>query len=390
MSAQRRRIVRTSLRTLSALSCALLSAVGCQDNSRPIRIGTVGPYLSPTGADNLRGVQMAVAEANAHGGVHGRPLELVVGNDSASGEKAVRIADGFIKDPSIVAVAGHMTSGAMLATASLYDGQLAAVATMATSPQLTNISPWVFRVTAGDFTLGANLAQFVASKRWTRVSILYENDSWGRALSNAFQTAQRTAGGQTISADPISTRGLDPTTLDFDVYIRTIAKNNPDVLMFIASNNAIGLRFLRQAAALHFHVPIIGSDGLSPQRLASEPVADGVYFPSTFVRDESDSVANDFRVRFKARFGYEADMYSALGYDATLAIISAIRIAGTDRARIRSALASSEHAGVRGATGNISFLDGDRKERFGGLVRIEGGAVKTYLQWRDVNAPRDY
>ncbi|MEP6835540.1 MAG: ABC transporter substrate-binding protein [Gemmatimonas sp.] len=388
MSNRHLRTTQQCVRIISTLSFAVFATVRCQDDTRPIRIGTVGPYLSTTGADNLRGVQMAVAEANAHGGINGRQLELVVGNDSANGEKAVRIADGFIKDPSIVAVAGHMTSGAMIPTAQLYDGQLAAVATMATSPQLTNISPWVFRVTASDVTLAANLAQFVASKHWARVAILYENDSWGRALSNAFQTAQLSAGGQTISADPVSTRLLDPNTLDLGVYLRTVAKSQPDVLMFIGSNNTVGLRFLRQAAARNLHIPIVGSDGLSPQRLATEPSAQGVYFPSTFVADESDSVANDFRDRFKARFGYEADMYAALGYDATLAIISAIRVAGPDRARVRAALASSANAGVRGATGNISFVNGDRKERFGGLVRIEGGVVKTYLHWKDVNASR--
>jgi branched-chain amino acid transport system substrate-binding protein len=389
MSNRRLSLARESLRTLVALSLALLTATGCRNDAGPIRIGTAGPYLSVTGADNLRGVQMAVAEANEQGGIRGRQLELVVGNDSASGEKAVRIADGFIKDPTIVAVVGHMTSAAMIAAVPLYDGQLAAVSTMATSPQLTNISPWVFRVTASDSTLAVDLARFVASKRWSRVAILYENDSWGRRLSNAFQAEQRkVGGGETISAEPIFTRIAKPDTLDFSVFFRTFTASAPDVLMIVATNNSVGLALLKDAAALNFKTPIIGSDGLSPQRLSREPVAEGVYFPSTFLVDESDSVAMDFRVRFKKRFGDEPDMYSALGYDAALAVITAIRIAGTDRDRIRATLESPAFHGVRGATGNISFANGDRKERFGGLVRIEQGKVKTYLQWKNVTTPR--
>lgn len=362
-----------------------IGAVTACSNQSPILIATVGPYHTSTGMDNLRGVQMAVAEANERGGIRGRKIELVVENDSSNGERAVRIAEQIINDSRIVAVSGHMTSNAMIATAPLYDGRLPAVSSMATSPQLTDISPWVFRVTVSDSTLGADLARFALSKRWRRVAILYENDVWGRRLSRAFQLGQRRVGGVTVSADPIVTRGLPPETVDFGVYVRTYARIAPDVVMIIASNTEIGLRFLNKAKELDFQIPILGSDGLSPQRLASNPVADGVYIPSTFLAEEPDSVARDFRARFKARYGFEADMYSALGYDATLAILSAIRIGGPNRDLVRDALASSELATIRGATGPVSFLHGDRRERFGGLVRIEGGKVSTQLLWKNVN-----
>lgn len=377
------RVARRTRKALGALFCVVVFAVSCGEDRTPIRIGLAGPFRFATIVDNQYGAELAIAEANAHGGINGRPLEASLGEDGGNGGAAVRIAERYVKDPSVVAVIGHMSSQTTLLAAPLYDGHLAAVATMASSPELTNISPWVFRIAASDAVLGADLARFAISKHWRHVAILYLNDSYGRAFSLAFERALIADGGLAILNDAITPVAKD--TSDYRVFVRTYAKRRPDAIVLVTSPG-IGTDFLHAAASARLNIPIIGSDGWSPERLATDAAAEGVYIPSSFLADNRDSVANGFRRRFRARYGHEPDMYGATGYDAALVVIAAIRRAGPDRERVRDAIASHATSPVRGATGPISFISGDRVPRFGGLVRIEGGKVRTYLHWQDVSA----
>ncbi|MEP6731813.1 MAG: ABC transporter substrate-binding protein [bacterium] len=362
------------------LAFALVFGTSCADERIPIYIGVAGPMTSRMLADHRHGAELAVDEANARGGINGRPLAILRGDDSGRAVSAVTVAANFVQDQRVVAVAGHMSSGAMLAAAQLYDGRLAAVATMATSPELTNVSPWVFRIASSDAALAKDLARFALSRKWLRIAVLYQNDAYGRALSTAFTKAFEASGGEVVTIDALESQ--QGRFMEFGVFIRTYFTRRPDAIVLV-TDPLIGMRFLRETSASKLHIPIIGSDGWPVDPFAADPAADGVYIPSSFLDDSRDTVASRFRVKFKARFGHEPDMFAATSYDAMLAIIAAIRSAGTDRTRVRDALASMQTAPVQGVTGPISFSAGDRVQRIGGLVRIENGMGKTYLRWKD-------
>jgi branched-chain amino acid transport system substrate-binding protein len=383
--AHRRR--RTAPEASAACALALLGllgSLGCRDGQAPIRIGVAGPFRNAPLDDNLRGAVMALEEANARGGVRGRHLEIVVGEDSGTGHRAAVVAEQFVQDPTVVAVVGHLSSSAMLSVAPLYDRGLAAVATMATAPELSGISPWVFRIASSDAVLGMDLARFAISNRWRRVAVLYQNDLYGRALASMFEIALEEAGGTVVASDPVSIQAT--TAGEFTVFMRTYALRRPDAILFITAPG-LGRRVLRDAAMADLRIPIIGSDGWSPQQLAADPVAQGIYVPSLFLSDESDSAASAFRARFREKYGHEPGPYGATGYDAMTVVIAAITIAGPNRKGVRSALEATRLSPVSGVTGPISFLAGDRQQRLGGLVRIEGGVVKTHVRWRDLAVP---
>ena len=134
-----------TLLTRRKLFVLCLLSLGCSGSSAPVVIGAAGPWQAGYGRMNRYGIELALSEINAEGGIRGRPLEIVMRDDEASGAKAAEIAAEFIADARIAAVVGHVTSGAMMTAAKVYDGDLTAVATTATSPDLTGISPWVFR-----------------------------------------------------------------------------------------------------------------------------------------------------------------------------------------------------------------------------------------------------
>ncbi|MEP6732813.1 MAG: ABC transporter substrate-binding protein, partial [bacterium] len=154
-----------------ALAIAVAIA-GCSRKPEPIWIGAVGMlHDADASEDNLRGMRIAIDEANQTGGIRGRRVELRILRDSGLGELAARVAQEFVADERILAVMGHEFSSAMIAAAPVYNGKLAAVST-ATSPQLSGISPWVFRVLASDSALAVVEARAFIAKGWRRVAML--------------------------------------------------------------------------------------------------------------------------------------------------------------------------------------------------------------------------
>jgi ABC-type multidrug transport system ATPase subunit len=165
----------------------LAAALGCGGGASEYRLGMAGPFTEGFGEASKRGAELAVLEINAAGGIGGAPLTIDYLDDQGDGSKAAQIAQAFVDDPRISGVVGHITSGAMVAAAYVYDGKLSALATTASSAQITGISRWVFRVISSDSANGVDLARFAERIGKRRAMVLYENDAYGRGLADAFR-----------------------------------------------------------------------------------------------------------------------------------------------------------------------------------------------------------
>src|ERR1700710_658526 len=150
---------------------ALLVATACSRSSTgTVVLGAAGPWQMEYGKANKNGIELAVEEVNStHALSHGRRLEIILAGDGGDGVRASAIAQQFVDSSRIVAVVGHVNSGAMVSAAHVYDKHLAAVATTATSPALTGISPWAFRVIPSDSANGHTIADFANRRGYKRV-----------------------------------------------------------------------------------------------------------------------------------------------------------------------------------------------------------------------------
>src|SRR6266704_4532466 len=195
---------RGKLSSKAAWSIAFLALAGCAGLKEPYVVGAAGPWKQGYGLQNLEGVQLAVEEINKAGGINGHPLRVISRDDEGDGTKAAKIAQDFVATPSISAVIGHVNSSGMLSAAPVYDGQLAAVATSATSPDLTGISSWVFRIISSDSLSGIALANFASKfglRAPARVAVLYENNTYGRGWADSCLRSFRF---DILSLDPIN------------------------------------------------------------------------------------------------------------------------------------------------------------------------------------------
>jgi branched-chain amino acid transport system substrate-binding protein len=345
--------------------CTLL--VSCSRSEAPLVIGAAGPWKEGYGAMNKLGIELAMSEINSRGGVKGRPLHVVMQDDEGRGERAAEIAAEFVNTPGLVAVVGHVNSGAMVAASRVYDGALAAVATTATSPELTGISPWVFRVISSDSANGIALAKFASQLGHRRAAILYENNSYGRGLAGAFQ---RNFAGEVVTIDPIPD-GVS----DLEPFVSYYVRQKVDIV-FSAGTDASGVALLREARRQNYHATFLGGDGWTGVT-SDTAAAEGVYVGAPFSAEDQRPEAQRFVRAFRQKYGQVPDGNAALAYDATMLVAEAIRTVGPDRRAIRDYLSDlDERTAFHGVTGTIRFQpDGDPVGKSFVMTRVVQGSL---------------
>lgn len=333
-----------------ALIVCLAFAAGCSRGPDSFTVGAAGPWKEGYGEMTRRGIDLAAEEINRAGGINGRPFKVVSRDDEANGSRAAAIAQDFVDNPEILAVIGHVNSGAMLAASRIYDGQLTALATTASSPDLTGVSDWTFRVISSDSLNGVILARFASriggnDATMKRAAILYENDSYGRGLADAFRRAFR---GTIVSFDPIEEK------VEAEPFVSYLKMKQPGII-FVAGRETSALRILREARRQGLDAVFIGGDGW--QSIVSDTAAsNGAYVGTSFNAEDRNPAVRRFARDFEQRFDARPDAFAALAYDATRLVAKAIEKRGHNRKGIRDYLGALRSASAfQGVSGPVYF-----------------------------------
>jgi len=344
-----------------------MAAAACGTPDEGLLIAAAGNWDAAYGEMNKRGIDLAIEEINQEGGIGGRPLRILMRNDQGDGTRAVNIAAEFVGNPQVLAVVGHVNSGTMVAAAPVYDQGLTAVSTTASSPDLTGVSPWVFRVISSDSVNGIDLARHARASGFARAAVLYENNAYGRGLAEAFE---RNFGGTLLASDPIPAdgEGVEP-------YVAFLASRSPDVV-FVAGTEASGLAILREARRQRLTSAFLGSDGWTGI-VRDTALAEGVWVAAPFTSADPRETVQRFAATFRQKYGLEPDGNAALAYDATRLVARALADGGPSRTRVREWLASrTRETAFPGVTGPLSFLStGDVVGKGFVMTRVRRGAL---------------
>jgi branched-chain amino acid transport system substrate-binding protein len=355
--------------TVAALVAA--TAAACSHGTAgTVSFGAAGPFSQAYGLANKEGIELATEEINASPAWSGaRRLNIVFADDSASGSRASMVAQSFVDSLSIVAVVGHVNSGAMVSAAHVYDKKLAAIATTATTAALTGISKWTFRVSPSDSANGMTIAQFVNKMGRKRAAVLYENNAYGRGLADNFR---KSYAGEIISIDPIS----ESPDQNFEPFVSWFKHEHPDVV-FVAGTDASGITFLKEARKQQLDATLVGGDGW--QTVAPSALAEGIYVGAPFSAQDPRAEVQAFVSAFKKKYNTIPDGNAALAYDATKLLAQAVEKVGPDRRKIRDYLAGlSDATAYHGVTGTIRFRpDGDPIGKNMVITRVHQGALQV-------------
>jgi branched-chain amino acid transport system substrate-binding protein len=346
---------RGFLRTGAAAAALAITPVRARAQGRgPIKIGAFGPLSGNAAAQgqSLReSIEMVVKMRNATGGIGGRQIELLLGDDAGKPEEAAVVARRFATRDNVCVALGSVSSPASLAAAQVFrEEQLPQIVVTGTAQRITTQgNEWVFRSAVPDRKLVSDMVDFVNEKMPAikRFGFLFVNDDFGKGAFDAFGEACKKY-GMTIVAEERYTRG----DLDFTGQLTRIRSTNPQALVDW-SRYTEGALIQRQLRQMGWELPRFGSDGIGAPaflELAKE-AANGIIYPTPFSPATSTNLpeAQKFIALVRSTYNKPPDFVHAQAFDAINIAIAAVERAGSsERTAVRDAIRQTNFQSVRG------------------------------------------
>jgi branched-chain amino acid transport system substrate-binding protein len=344
-------------RSLSSLLVLSVLALGCPRAAGDvILLGEVGSLTGSEatfGKSTQAGIQMAIDEVNAAGGItlNGKAMKVAVRvyDDQGKPEEAANAVSRLINQDKVVAILGEVASSNSLAMAPKAQAAgIPMVTPSSTNPKVTEVGDHIFRVCFIDPFQGAVMAKFARDTlKLDRVAVLIDNQSdYSLGLSSVFVDSFQKAGGTIVAKESYSKGDTD-----FRSQLTSMKGKDPQALYVPGYYTDVGV-IARQARELGVNVPLLGGDGWESDKLyeLGGVALDGSYFSNHYAIDEPTPRSKAFREAYKAKNNRMPDSLSALGYDATMVVVEAIKRAGTTQGKaLRDAIAQTKgHPGIAG------------------------------------------
>lgn len=331
---------------------AFFSSYGCKKKTDVIKVGIAGPMTgdqSKMGTDFKNGVTLAIDEWNAGGGVVGKKIEMLIGDDQHDPKQAVSVANKMVNE-GVTGVIGHFNSNCSIPASDVYNSAgIPMITPASTNPQLTEKGyRGVFRVCGRDDQQGKVASAFVTGQlKVKKAAVIHDKTTYGQGLADEFRKSL----GDKVEV--VYYGGIVQGDKDFKSVLTAIKEKRPELVFFGGIYPEAGL-LLRQAKEIGLKAPFMSGDGtIDPKfiEIAGPGAAEGTYL--TFSPDPNNvPTAKEFIEKYRARFG-EIGPYSIYAYDAANILLAAIKEANsTEGKAIIDKLHSLE---FNSAIGRIKF-----------------------------------
>ncbi|MCP3165413.1 ABC transporter substrate-binding protein [Myxococcus qinghaiensis] len=345
-------------------------------SSDTILLGQVGALTggqATFGISTRNGIELALKEANAAGGVNGKKLAIRVYDNQSKPEEAAQAATRLITQDKVVLILGDVASSNSLAMAE--KAQAAGVPMItpsSTNTTVTEKGDYIFRVCFIDPFQGFVMAKFAREDlKLSKVAVLQDNKSaYSIDLSGVFTRKFTEMGGKVVTTESYSQGDTD-----YRAQLTAIKKTQPDGIYVPGYYSEVGV-IARQAREVGLKVPLMGGDGWDSEKLfeLGGSAIEGSYFSNHYSPDNPDPRVQKFIADYKAAYGAVPDALAALGYDAArVAVESLKRAKDLSGPSVRDAIAQTKD--FPGVAGTVT-LD-DKRNAVKSAVVLKVGDGKT-------------
>ena len=357
----------------SGIAAMLMSLAGCsKKESNTIKVGGIAPLsgaVAVYGVECKNGIDLAIEEINAAGGIDGKALEFVCEDDEGSPDKTVNAFKKLIAKDGVKFVIGSLTSGCTQAVTTLSQAsKVLQIAPAATAPAITDAGNYVFRACFIDPFQGTVGGKFAYNNIGARkAAILYDaGNDYSVGLYENFIASFKSLGGEVVAAESYATGDKD-----FNAQLTKIKNANPDVVYLPDYYGTVAL-IAKQLRAQGIKAPLVGGDGWDGLTgNAGEEVLNGFY-SNHYADDSTEPAVQNFVSAFKAKYGKAPNSFAALGYDSVYMLRDAIVKSGTtDVAKVRDALEATDGDYV---TGHLTFDEKRNPVKSAVMIELVTGA----------------
>lgn len=342
-----------------------------------ILLGEVGSLTGSEAAFGIstrNGVELALEEANANGGVKGKKLAVRVYDDQSKPEEAASATTRLITQDKVVAILGEVASSNSLAMApKAQEAKVPMVSPSSTNPKVTEVGDYIFRVCFIDPFQGFVMASYAHDKlKFTKVAILTDKKSaYSEGLTEVFQKKFTEMGGRIVAVEAYSNGDTD-----FRAQLTNVKKLKPDGIYVPGYYQSVAI-IAEQARELGLTAPMMGGDGWDSDKLfeLGGKAVEGSYVSNHYSGDDPSPRVQDFIAKYKAKYNAPPDSLAALGYDAARVVIEALKRApDTSGPALRAAIAETKD--FPGVAGTITLDDKRNPVKPAVVLKIENGKFK--------------
>jgi len=320
-----------------------------------VRIGLPNPLTGGSarlGKDSQNGARLAVDEINAKGLViNGQKIRLVLDeqDDMADPRLATQAAQKFVDD-RVVAVVGHLNSGASIPASKIYHSAgIVQLSPATTDPSYTRQGyKTTYRLVGTDAQQGPALASYAAkTMKIRRVAVIDDSTSYGQGLANEFAKTAKSLGVKVLSHDATNDKAID-----FRAILTKIKAENPDAIMY-GGIDTTGGPLAKQARQLGLRAKILSGDGVCTESL---PALAGNATGNVVCSRPGVDIAKmpggaAFAAKYQRRYGHPIEFNAPFSYDGVYIIVDAMKRAhSTNPARVLAVMPSTNYRGVIGTT----------------------------------------
>ena len=353
---------------------------GSTQEENTIRIGVFQPLTGAAAAGGnvtLQGIQLA---NQLFPEVLGKKVELVVIDNKSDRQEAANAVTRLIQEEKVKAIIGSYGSSLSIAVGEIIKKEkIPTIGCSPTNPMVTMDNDYYFRVCFVDPFQGNVVANYAVRDLLAHKAVIIQDEvqEYSMGLSRYFMEAfQESTGDESSILGVYSYRSGQE---DFSDILSEVKKKSADVI-FAPGNYMESALLIKQAREMGIHTPFLGGDTwetLEFRKIGGSAV-EGVIFSSHFSKEaQVTRLTKVFLEEYEKAHSEEVNAFSALGFDAYLVLLDAIKRAGTtDSEKIRMALADTEN--FEGATGRITLDQNGDAEKSAVIMKVDSEKL-TYV-----------
>jgi branched-chain amino acid transport system substrate-binding protein len=372
--------------TTTAPAKPAATAPGKAPNGEPIKIGAIfsvtGPG-APLGTPEKNAIEMLAEQANAKGGVLGRPIEVIVKDNKTDPQETVIAAKDLIDNEKVVAIVGPSDTSTTMAIKDLCEQAKVPLISCAAGKTITDpVASYVFATPQTNALAAEKMVAQAKKEGASSIAVLSVDNGFGKdGLANTEAAAAKEA------LPIVAKASFAPEDTDMTAQLTQIKGAKPGAVLIWGTNPGPAIA-VKNAKTLALGVPIILSHGVANAKfleLAGD-AAEGVQLPAgrlivvdqIAASDPQKELLTKFAADYLAKVKAPADTFAGHAYDAFEITVKAIEKAGApDRGKVRDAI---EQLGeFVGTAGTFRYTAQDHNgltvEAFV-WVKVEGGKWK--------------
>lgn len=362
---------------------AIAAPFAAQAADDTVKLAAAGPMTGPsaeTGQRMRAGIELAVEEINAAGGIGGKTLVIDIYDDEGKPESAAAVAQRIAADRDVMGVIGHINSSASMAALPIYKrAGLTQVSGNSSAHKLTHMGfDNIFRVIINDQGQAPVLAEHLINEEGAKkLAVIYENSDYGKGALESLKARAAELGAEVVAAETYQP-GVDR---DFNAQLTKIKAAGPDALI-LAGQYGEGGPIFNQAYRLGLtqgtDVIKAGFDGLRQGpfiELAGADAIEGLLIFASFDSLSDAPKTAEFREKTERLFGHPPTEQEAHNYDVVYLYKKAIE-EGATKETMSDAIRGISMEGV---SGHLEFDEnGDVKGKKMVIFTVEDGKFVPY------------